>query len=187
MPQLPKIPFKLYDTINKERSYCMNLSDKLRILSKTSISFLVKDNLVLAEKNFPEMKKLFNNIQKKLKQHPYLYSFSVINIGLEEYLGTLFVYSYIKNKPMPNAISLGVTPEVFFGGLSDMTGELVRLARRHENKVMQIHDYISKIYDLIIPLSITRNSSTRNKLETIGSNLKKIESIIYDLKLRDKI
>ncbi len=187
MPQLPKIPFKLYNTINKERSYCINLSDKLRILSKTTISFLVKDNITLAEKNLPEMKKLFTAIQKKLKQNPYLYSFSVINIGLEEYLEALFVYSYIKNKPMPNAKKLGITPEVFFGGLSDMTGELVRLARRHEDKVIQIHNYISKIYDLIIPLSITRNSSTRNKLETIGNNLRKIESIIYDLKLRDKI
>ncbi len=187
MPQLPKIPFKLYNTINKERSYCMNLSDKLRVLSKTTISFLVKDNTELAEKNLPEMKKLFTALQKKFEQQPYLYGFSVINIGLEEYLEALFVYSYIKNKPMPNANKLKIAPEIFFGGLSDMTGELVRLARRHANQAVKIHHYIAKIYELIIPISITRNSTTRNKLETIGNNLKKIENIIYDLKLRDKI
>ena len=185
MPKLPQIPYKLYDKINQERGYCINLSDKLRVLSKTTISFLVKDNFEMAEKNLSEMKKLFETIQNKLKCNPYLYSFSVINIGLEEYLETLFLYSYIKNKPMPNIDKLKVTPEVYLGGLSDMTGELVRLARRHEKQVRSIHSYVSKIYDLIIPISITRNSATRNKLETIGNNLKKIESIIYDLKLRD--
>jgi predicted translin family RNA/ssDNA-binding protein len=187
MPKLPKIPYKLHDQINRERSYCMNLSDKLRVLSKTTISFLVKDNFELAEKNLPEMNKLFLSIQKKMKQNPYLYGFPVINIGLEEYLETLFLYAYIKNKPMPNITTLRVTPEVYLGGLSDMTGELVRLARRHENQVRYIHDYVARIYELIIPLSITRNSQTRNKLETIGNNLRKIEGIIYDLKLRDKI
>ncbi len=165
----------------------MHLSDKLRVLSKITISFLVKDNFELSEKNLPEMKKLFDAIQKKMQQNPYLYSFPVINIGLEEYLETLFLYSYIKNRPMPNINSLKVTPEVYLGGLSDMTGELVRLARRHEKQVRHIHDYVANIYELIIPISITRNSQTRNKLETIGNNLKKIEGIIYDLKLRDKI
>lgn len=187
MPKLPKIPYKLYDKINSERSYCMNLSDKLRVLSKTTISFLVKDNLGPAEKNLPAMKKIFDAIQKKIKHNPYLYSFPVINIGLEEYLETLFLYSYIKNKPMPSISSLKVSPEVYLGGLSDMTGELVRLARRHENQVRYIHDYVARIYELIIPISITRNSATRTKLETIGNNLRKIEGIIYDLKLRDKI
>ena len=165
----------------------MNLSDKLRVFAKTTISFLVKDNLKPAEKNLPEMKKIFDAIQKKTKQNPYLYSFPVINIGLEEYIETLFLYSYIKNKPMPKVNSLQVMPEVYLGALSDMTGELVRLARSHEKQVRPIHDYIAKIYELIIPISITRNSATRNKLETIGNNLKKIEGIIYDLKLRDKI
>ena len=165
----------------------MNLSDKLRVLSKITISFLVKDNLELAEKNLPAMKKIFDAIQKKIKYNPYLYGFPVINIGLEEYLETLFLYSYIENKPMPNINTLKITPEVYLGGLSDMTGELVRLARRHEDQVRYIHDYAAKIYELIIPISITRNSSMRNKLEAIGNNLRKIEGIIYDLKLRDKI
>ncbi len=187
MPKLPKIPYQLHNKINQERSYCMNLSDKLRVLSKTTISFLIKDNLELAEKNLPEMKKIFTAIQKKLKSNPYLYSFPVINIGLEEYLEALFLYSYIKNKPMPNITGLKITPEVYLGGLSDMTGELVRLARYHESKAQAIHNYVAKIYELIIPLSITRNSQMRTKLETIGNNLKKIEGIIYDLKLRDKI
>jgi len=88
---------------------------------------------------------------------------------------------------MPNIKKLHLTPEVYLGALSDMTGELVRLARYNEKQAQQIHDYVAKIYELIIPISITRNSHMRTKLETIGNNLKKIEGIIYDLKLRDKL
>lgn len=187
MPQLPKIPYKLNDKINQERSYCLNLSDKLRVLSKTTINFLLKSNFELAEKNLPEAKKIFDSIQNKLAKNPYLYNFSAINIGLEEYIEMLFLYSYINNKPMPSINKLRVTPEVYLGALSDMTGELVRLAKHNEKQVRQIYNYVSKTYELIIPISITRNSSMRTKLETIGNNLKKIEGIIYDLKLRDKL
>lgn len=165
----------------------MNLSDKLRVLAKTTISFLVKDNFETAEKNFPEMKKIFNLLQSKLKYNPYLYGFPAIHIGPEEYLEALFLFSYIKNKSLPSINSQRVMPETYLGALSDMTGELVRLAHQNEKKVRAIHDYISKIYELIIPISITRNSQMRTKLEVIGTNLKKIEGIIYDLKLRDKI
>ncbi len=187
MPKLPKIPHKMYERINKERSHALNLSDKLRVLSKTTIGFLIKDSISAAEKNLKEMHKIFNQIQNKFKQYPYLYSFNSINDGLEEYIEAILLYKYIKNQPMPSAKSLKITPEVFLGGLSDLTGELVRMARKNENQAEQIHIYVSKIYELIIPITITRNNSVRTKLEAIGNNLKKIESIIYDLKLRDKI
>jgi len=187
MPKLPIIPYKILDKNNQERSFCINLSEKLRVFAKTTVSFLVKDNLELAEKNFAPMQKLFNSLQSKFSKNSYLHSVGAINAGLEEYLEALFLYSYIKNKPMPNISRLKITPEVYLGGLSDMTGELVRLARQHSHQAKQIHDYVSRIYDLIIPISITRNSAMRTKLETIGTNLKKIEGVIYDLKLRDKI
>jgi predicted translin family RNA/ssDNA-binding protein len=77
--------------------------------------------------------------------------------------------------------------ETYLGGLSDLTGELVRIARKHNDQTKQIHDYIAKIYDSLIPISITRNSQVRSKLEAVSNNLKKLEDIMYDLKLRDKI
>jgi len=187
MPKLPTIPYKILEKNNKEKGYCINLSDKLRILSKTTISFLVRDNIDTAEKNFSAMEKLFKQIQAKLRQNPYLYSVVPINFGLEEYIEALLVWSYIKNKPMPSLAKLKVTPEIYLGALSDMTGELVRLARRDEHQAKAIHTYVARIYNSIIPITITRNSGLRNKLETIGNNLKKIEGVIYDLKLRDKI
>lgn len=187
MPKLPLIPYKLIERDNKERSLCINLSEKLRVLAKTTIGSLVKNNISDAEKKLPEMQKLFSSIQKKREQNPKLYTVGAIDIGLEEYMESLFLYNYIKNKPMPSITKLKITPEVYLGGLSDMTGELIRIARHNSHRAREIHDYINKIYELTIPISITRNSGLRNKLETIGNNLKKIESVIYDLKLRDKI
>ncbi len=187
MPSLPKIPYREYQHLNRQRADSMALSDQLRILAKSTISLLLKNKIEAAEKNMAPMKKTFNQLQKNLKNNPYLYAFTVLNIGPEEYLEALFLYSYIKNKPMPSAQKMGINPEIFLGGLSDMTGELVRLARRDEKQTQAIYAYITKIYDLIIPITVTRNSSTRTKLEAIHNNLKKIENIIYDLKLRDKL
>ncbi|MFH1890835.1 MAG: hypothetical protein ABIJ91_04720 [Candidatus Kuenenbacteria bacterium] len=187
MPKLPTIPYKLLEKNNREKGCCINLSDKLRILAKTTLSFLIHDNADIAVKNFPAMDKLFKQIQTKLHQNPYLYSVTPINYGPEEYIEALLVWSYMNNKPMPSLAKLKVTPETYLGALSDMTGELVRLARKNEHQAKSIHNYVAHIYNLIIPVSITKNSQLRNKLETIGNNLKKIEGIIYDLKLRDKI
>jgi predicted translin family RNA/ssDNA-binding protein len=187
MSKLPTIPYKLYAEHNRERSACMDLSDRLRILSKSTISFLIKNHTEAVDKNLPDMHKLFALLQGKLTRYPYLYANPAIGIGFEEYVEAVLLYNYIKNKPLPTAASLQVTPDTYLGGLSDLTGELVRLAHQNEKQVKAIHDYVAGIYDLTIPLSITRNSATRTKLETIGSNLRKIESIIYDLKLRDKI
>jgi len=187
MTKLPLIPYRLLEQNNKEKNTCLDLSDKLRILSKTTINFLVKGKTDIVRKNLPVMDKLFKKMRSILRKNPHLYGVSGINIGLEEYLEALFVHSYIKNRSMPNINKLETAPEVYLGGLSDMTGVLVRLARRENKQAAIIHDYIAKIYDLIIPISITKNSNLRMKLETIGNNLKKIEDIIYDLKLRDKI
>ncbi len=187
MPKLPTIPYQLYNEHNRERSACMDLSDRLRILSKSTISFLIKDHTTAVTKNLPEMHHLFALLQAKLRRYPYLYANPAIGIGFEEYVEAVLLYNYIKNKPLPTANSLKVTPDTYLGGLSDLTGELVRLAHQNEKQVKAIHDYVAGIHDLIIPLSITRNSATRAKLETISTNLRKLESIIYDLKLRDKI
>lgn len=187
MPKLPKIPYKLYNEHNRERNACLDLSDRLRILSKSTISFLIKNHRQVVDKNLPVMEKTFATLQDKLKYHPYLYAVPAINVGFEEYVEAVLLSNYLKNKPLPTAASLKVTADTYLGGLSDLTGELVRLAHQDKKQVKTIHDYVAKIYDLTIPLSITRNNSTRTKLETIGTNLKKIESVIYDLKLRDKI
>ena len=187
MPPFPKIPYQHYEKLNTQRNHCMLLSDKLRILAKSTISLLVKGKIKAAEENLVPMQRLFKQLQQNFKRNPYLYSFPVLNIGLEEYLEALFLYSYIKNKPMPSIKTLQVNPKIFLAGLSDMTGELVRLARQDEKQAQAIHNYVAKIYDLIIPITITRNSSTRTKLEAIHNNLKKIETILYDLKLRDKL
>lgn len=187
MPTIPPIPHQDYNKFNQERGICLNLSNELRILAKTTISFLVRDNLAPAQKNIAPMAGLFANIQKKLKKNPHLYSVAGINDGLEEYIEAVLLYEYVSGLPLSPMQKFKTMPEVYLGGLSDLTGELVRLARKHNEQVQSIHDYIAKIYDALIPVSITRNSQVRSKLEAVGNNLKKLEDIMYELKLRDKL
>ena len=187
MPNSPTIPHQSYNKFNQDRSSCLNLSNQLRIIAKMTINLLLRDKLEMANKNLMPMAKLFGDIQAKIKKNPHLYSVAGINEGIEEYIEAVLLLEYIDNQPLSSLDKFKIMPEVYLGGLSDMTGELVRLARKHNKQAKTIHDYIAKIYDSLIPVSITRNSQVRAKLETVGNNLKKLEDIIYDLKLRDKI
>ena len=187
MSKLPNLPYKQLDKNNKDRSVCMNLADQLRVLSKITINLLVKKEFIRANKDLDKMAEIFKTLKKNVANNPYLYSVAAIDAGIEEYLEAIFLLSYLNNKTLPSISALGVAPEVYLGGLSDMTGELVRLARYNAKDAQSIHDYVSQIYELTIPISITRNSGLRTKLETIGGNLNKLEGILYDLRLRDKI
>ena len=102
MPKLPKIPYKLYNEHNRERNACLDLSDRLRILSKSTISFLIKNHRQVVDKNLPVMEKTFATLQDKLKYHPYLYAVPAINVGFEKNLpiGMLLTADHLEEKKL---------------------------------------------------------------------------------------
>jgi len=134
-------------------------------------------------------KKVISSIEKSIiGKDPKTNSF---RSSLEEYAEGLTFYHFVKDKKILTKEEIGVKTETYLLGLSDLTGELGRRAVYLTTKgkykdVKKIYEAVVMIYDGFLNFSL-RNGELRKKYDSIKWNLKKIEEILYDLKIRDKI
>ena len=81
-----------------------------------------------------------------------------------------------------------VDVEHYLLGLCDLTGELVRKAvndiiRKKYGNALKIKELVEEIYGEFLKLDL-RNNELRVKSDSIKYNLKKLEDIVYDLKIK---
>jgi len=86
---------------------------------------------------------------------------------------------------------LKVTTEHYLLGLIDLTGELgrkaVQLAGKGDFKeVVLIRDAVSEIYGELLKFDF-RDSDMRRKFDSVKYDLKKLEDLVLDLKLKGKL
>jgi predicted translin family RNA/ssDNA-binding protein len=75
--------------------------------------------------------------------------------------------------------------------LCDLSGELVRVAvneiiAENYNSVTKIRKFTAEMYEYMLGFDF-RNTLLRKKFDSIKYNLEKMEDLILDLKVRDKI
>ena len=115
-------------------------------------------------------------------------TFALINPYLTK-KGMIYHMDMYRIEQPEEAVEFGV--EEYLLGLCDLTGELGRrsvFATIDSNfeEVKKIRDIVDSIYKAFLEFDL-RNSELRKKSDSIKWNLKKIEEILYDLKLKDKI
>ena len=113
------------------------------------------------------------------------------NVALQEYVEAMTYLYYVENKKLISNVKLNVDAQNYLLGICDLTGELGRRAvfcvvNEKYNEVKSISEFVSQIYNEILKFEF-RNSELRKKSDSIKWNLKKIEEILYELKLRGKI
>ncbi|MFH1436292.1 MAG: hypothetical protein ABIJ56_11295 [Pseudomonadota bacterium] len=173
-----------YEAFEKNRSECIHLSGRLRAESKAAVNFLVRGEMDRGRQQLAKAPAMLKRVNGMLRKDPFLYSVPALNEGFEEYVEAVLLLGYIeRGMKFPSPAELGVNHEVYIGGLCDMTGELVRIARGDPAKAGKIHHDVSSIYDLCIPLHVKRNNKVRSKLEDLERNIKRLEVIIYEQKL----
>jgi len=111
--------------------------------------------------------------------------------ALQEYAEALSYYNFIKNKKIPTKLSLKISNESYLMGLCDLTGELVRKAvneaiNKNFNQVMIIKDLVEEIYHEFLKFNF-RNNELRVKSDQIKWNLKKLEDVVFELKMKGKL
>ncbi len=116
---------------------------------------------------------------------------NINQVALQEYAEALCYYHFVKSKKIPTASSLKVDNENYLMGLCDLTGELGRKAvneviRKNFKQAEQIRELVDEIYGEFLKLNL-RNSELRKKSDQIKWNLKKLEDIVFELKLKEKI
>jgi len=111
--------------------------------------------------------------------------------GVQEYVEAVAFYNVMTKERIPTRSELKVESETYLGGLSDLTGELMRkgvddmIHERYQHAV-KLKDTVNEIYGLILSLDLD-GGDTRKKSDAVKWNLHKLEDLIYDAKIRDKI
>jgi predicted translin family RNA/ssDNA-binding protein len=177
---------KAYETFEKNRAACMQDSGRLRADSKAAVNFIVKGDLKRARACMASAGKPLERLNRALKRDAYLYSVPGLNEGLEEYVEARLLLVYVAGGEFPTPSSMGINFEAYICGLCDMTGELVRLARNRPEWTRAILSDVSSINDDCVRLHVRRNNKIRSKLQDLERNLRRLEEILYEQRLRGR-
>ncbi len=106
-------------------------------------------------------------------------------VALQECVEALALLGFEKSGKILSRKQLGVDTESYLGGMSDLTGEFVRMAvnsaiRHNPQKVMVIKEIVAEIYGQFLQFDF-RNSELRKKSDQVKWNLQKIEDVAYNV------
>lgn len=116
---------------------------------------------------------------------------NITQTALQEYAEALCYYHFVKNKKIPTSTSLKIDTESYLLGLCDLTGELVRKAvneviAQNFKQAIEIKNLVDEIYGEFLNFNL-RNSELRRKSDQIKWNLKKLEDVVFELKLKGRL
>ena len=163
------------------------LSDQVRARSKKVIALLRRDNIKEGKKIIIEIEDIIKEINKIFKKNKSLTGQNSYKEGIEEYIEAITFFNFLtkSKKRIPGFVITG--PEEMISGICDFTGELVRKAitvASVEN-FKQLSFYKKVVEEIADELTrIGFKGKLRQKYDEVERNLKKIENILYDIKLK---
>lgn len=158
--------------------------------SKQAIYALHRNSIPEAKKHLDFAKIELNKLKDIFKVTPGLIV-GAYNAAVQEFVEGYSYYFFVKESRLISDKELNVNAENYLLGLCDLTGELARRAvfsvvNENYSDVKKIKDFVSTIHNEFLNFDL-RNSELRKKSDAIKWNMKKIEEVLYDLKIREKI
>ena len=97
-------------------------------------------------------------------------------------------YGFVKDKKLPTLASLKVQASDYLMGLCDLTGEVCRktvndIINKKFKSALETKKLVEEIYEEFLEFNL-RNGEIRKKYDSIKWNLKKIEEVIFDAKVK---
>ena len=107
--------------------------------------------------------------------------------AVEEFLEAWFFYHFLSTQRVVEPKHLQPSVNVYIGALADFTGELLRTAvvegaSRNIRALERYRAAISDVVAFMLPLYLT--GQNRQKFDQAKRNLRRIEEIIYEVKIR---
>lgn len=141
--------------------------------------------------NLKEALNHINEIEKKKKQLDKINRPTDANINkvaYQEYAEAMCYYGFVKNKKIPSKASLKIDTEDYLRGLCDLTGEVGRKAvsdviKKRFKDALLIKEFVEEVYGEFLKFNL-RNGELRKKSDAIKWNLKKLEDVIFDAKIK---
>jgi len=169
-----------------ERREIIGQSNDILHDSKRAIFAMHRGDFVAAGDSLKKIEKLMSGLQKKFgvsrveKEGAY-------GAGVEEYVEAKLLYLVLTDEKIDEIKGLDLSFSSYLGGLSDLTGELVRYAvnqaaQRNFKEVEKAKNIITDIMAQLVEFDLT--SYLRTKYDQAKQNLRKIEQINYEVAMK---
>ncbi|MEI6221790.1 MAG: hypothetical protein WCP97_03410 [bacterium] len=178
-----------YNAYSGLRQQLFLLSDTARQSSKKAIFHLMKDKIEDGKQLLIDAKECLVKASALVEQESYLQESGSYKGAVEEYLEAKLVESYLTGKTTFDLFEFSLPAEMVLGAISDFTGELVRksILLATEGKSTDIATIKQVVEDVVLALADIEMGSggyLRNKIDQVDKNLRKIEDILYTMKMR---
>ena len=180
-----------YSRSDSAREGLIKLGRDIIKVSKQIIYNTHRNDLAKADSYVKEIKRLVKKFNDIAEKNPELLYSGAYKSVVQEYVEAVAYFSFVKNKKIPSRKELGVQAECYLLGLCDLTGELVRNAilsatKERYAEVKAINDVVERIFNNLLQFDF-RNSDLRKKFDSVKYDLKKLEDLVLQLKLKEKI
>ncbi len=170
---------------DKAREQIIRKSRDILKTSKAAIYSIHRQDYKTAKNSLDKAKTIIAETKKLTKKGNL--TIGAFNEALEEYTEAYCYYKYIKEEKIPSLKEIGVEPETYIAGLSDMTGELVRkainaaIAEEYKTSI-KIKELIEELYAELMLFDF--RGLLRKKFDSIKYGLEKIEELVLQIKLK---
>ncbi len=171
---------------NSERRQIISLANIVLHDSKRAIFAIHRGDIKKAETSLSEIEKILMKLEKKFGFKRLLEEGSY-KAGVEEYVEAKMYYFVIKGKKIEKIKKISINYDSYLGGICDTTGELVRRAVNEAAKgnIAEVEKMKGIINDIMAELvEFDMAGYLRTKYDQARGNLRKIEQINYEVKLK---
>lgn len=164
---------------------------KLIIRSKIAIGCVQRDEMEQAAKILAEMKQDLAELGMLAGKHGRLVHEGIFKVAVQEYVEALSLYIFVKDGKLLPYSGEFHDPENYLMGLCDLSGELVRKAINAVIKndfllAVKIRHFLEDLYTELSKFDF-KNSELRRKYDGIKYDVKKLDDVVFQLKMKDKI
>lgn len=171
---------------DSERRQIISLSNTVLHDSKRVIFGLHRGDKKKAEESLKEIEKILDKLEKKFG-YVRISQEGAYKAGVEEYVEAKSFYQVLKGEKVSKFKNIKISHDSYLAGICDLTGELVRRAINEAaagnlKEVNQVKKIINDIMTELVEFNMT--GYLRTKYDQARGNLRKIEHINYEIKIR---
>ncbi|NCF74949.1 MAG: hypothetical protein GWO87_00455 [Xanthomonadaceae bacterium] len=186
--QLLKFLRERYEKHFRSRSILIKETRDILSASKQAIFAFHRDDMKDGQRLLKQAEDGLKSInQRFIKEHSYLLYEGSLKAAQEEFIEAKFFSMILTGKKLDLVKDIEINFESYFGGLCDLTGEIVRksvnLASLGEDKkIFYFKEVIDEIINELIKFNLI--GYLRVKYDQAKNNLIRIEKICYDINLK---
>ncbi len=182
---------KDFEDFDSLRESLIKVSRQILKLSKAAIYDVHRAKIASAEAGLKSAKALIADAEKMVCRDACLGSVGAYGEGLEEFAEASTYLGFVKDNRLLTAKELGVDVHTYLPSLCDLVGELVRKAINSciagdFKTALKIKDFVADIYAELMMFDFP-NSPVRRKFDAVKYGLEKLENLVLDLKLKEKL